>query len=573
MDNLHLIFLKNYLLSKWDQLKSHYYSLQSNEIDQFGISSIVKHEETSMIMLTILISFLLEWTTFPMIILSFEGITLQIFKAVLLLYLLKKRKMNHIKVIFFIYLLTIPMFIVIKFENFRFILAMQIFLAMLPPIYFMVTKSLFYYILTFIISIIQCLCILKPKTMEIFNINENDIRKDIFDVMTIFSFMIGIIINIVFYIFLRSRNDMNEDLCKLKQCIIKLKQEITQKNVEIMEANGKKTNLLLSISHEVRNPLNIISGSNELASFENSNPMVQIQLDTIQETIELLTHILNNMLDTTKMEIKELEISRKKIETQHLIESIWKTTKIMANKNSLSGKIYVAKDIPGIIKLDKMRIMQIIFNLVGNAIKFTPSGYVGVVISWIDDVNFQDIMLFPTLENMFRDSLKVKKYLKQINDIKKFTSIPSLRTSSNQFMLAVHNSENVEEEEKQGLPAASPRHFTIKRVKSIRDLELLSKYKIFDIDDMLFPELSRDSSYSKGYLKIEMIDSGYGIKEENMHLLFKKFEQFGAEKHKRLGAGLGLWLANKWCQKLDGYIKLHSTYKKGTVAVVLIKCT
>ena len=570
MDNWTLIFLRNSLLSTWNELKN-YYHLSNVENIQHRISLNLKEEENLMIILIILISSLLEWTIFPVIILSFEGFTLQIFKAGIILYLLKTRKKMLLRVIFFIYLLIIPMFIA-KSENFRFILALQIFLAMLPSIYFMITKSLFYSILTFIISVMQCLWILRPKTMEIFHINENDIREDILDTMTFCSFVISAIINVVFYIFSRFEIDLVGELRKQKQCIVKLNQEIVQKNEEIQETIGKKTNLLLSISHEVRNPLNIISGSNEIASFENSNPMVQTQLDTIQDTIELLTYILNNMLDTTKMEIKELDVSRRKIETCQLIESIWKTTKIMANKKGLSGKIYVSKDIPGIIKIDRMRIMQIIFNLVGNAIKFTPVGYVGVIISWINDPNYQDSMLFPTDETLFRDSLKVRKHIKEINEVRRSISIPSSKAESNQNTLSLYKSENIEEE-KQGLPIPSLRHFTVKRVKSIKDLQLLSKYKMLDVDDLILPELSRDSSYAKGYLKIEMIDSGYGIKEENMHRLFKKFEQFGIERHKRLGAGLGLWLANKWCQKLDGYIKLHSIYRKGTVAVVLIKCT
>ena len=80
------------------------------------------------------------------------------------------------------------------------------------------------------------------------------------------------------------------------------------------------------------------------------------------------------------------------------------------------------------------------------------------------------------------------------------------------------------------------------------------------------------SKIESGYLKIEVTDSGCGIKEEDIPKLFQKFGQVGTLDQKRLGTGLGLWILKDYCTKMEGNIIVHSVIKHGSTFIVLIKC-
>jgi len=75
-----------------------------------------------------------------------------------------------------------------------------------------------------------------------------------------------------------------------------------------------------------------------------------------------------------------------------------------------------------------------------------------------------------------------------------------------------------------------------------------------------------------GYLKIEVIDSGCGISKKELTNLFKRFSQIGSNSHKQLGTGLGLWISQNLCHKMNGDLKVFSTENEGTTFVATIKC-
>ena len=75
----------------------------------------------------------------------------------------------------------------------------------------------------------------------------------------------------------------------------------------------------------------------------------------------------------------------------------------------------------------------------------------------------------------------------------------------------------------------------------------------------------------RGYLKIEVIDSGCGIPSDQFKNLFQKFGQVGTGSQKRLGSGLGLWISKAICTKMQGSLEVYSEPDKGSVFIALIK--
>ena len=127
-------------------------------------------------------------------------------------------------------------------------------------------------------------------------------------------------------------------------------------------------------------------------------------------------------------------------------------------------------------------------------------------------------------------------------------------------------------------------YFIPKVPKTLDYKKLFDHYDILTFDQIKLPdENSSEDKKSKliiqaadddteHYLKIEIIDSGCGIRPEYSEEIFKKFTQVGTETQNRLGAGLGLWIAKNICEKMNGELKFHSIENRGTIFVALVKC-
>jgi signal transduction histidine kinase len=93
-------------------------------------------------------------------------------------------------------------------------------------------------------------------------------------------------------------------------------------NEELKKANESQNNILLSLSHEVRNPLNIISGSAQIAMLKKSPVEILSYLETIVDTVELTSHLLNNLLYGSKM-INDIQIKMETYNTGLFMKKVW----------------------------------------------------------------------------------------------------------------------------------------------------------------------------------------------------------------------------------------------------------
>jgi CheY-like chemotaxis protein len=147
------------------------------------------------------------------------------------------------------------------------------------------------------------------------------------------------------------------------------------------EATVAKSSFLASMSHEIRTPLNGIIGMADLTLMDDGLTELQHErLVDIKQSGESLLDIINEILDISKIEAEKLELEQIEFSVREVLE---KVTRLLSVKN-LQDKIEmiceVSPDLPDILIGDPVRIRQILINLIGNALKFTSEGMVGIYI-------------------------------------------------------------------------------------------------------------------------------------------------------------------------------------------------
>jgi signal transduction histidine kinase len=141
-------------------------------------------------------------------------------------------------------------------------------------------------------------------------------------------------------------------------------------------ANKAKSEFLAGMSHEFRTPLNAILGFSELMATGLSGPLTDQQKEHVTDIFTSGQHLLslvNDILDLSKVEAGRMELQMNEFNIEKLVESSIALFKEKAYKQGLQMTFEVAQGLDTMIG-DERKIKQVLFNLLGNAVKFTPDG-------------------------------------------------------------------------------------------------------------------------------------------------------------------------------------------------------
>lgn len=146
-------------------------------------------------------------------------------------------------------------------------------------------------------------------------------------------------------------------------------------------ATEAKSSFLATMSHEIRTPLNGVIGMGRLLSSTSLTPKQKDYVESMLLSGEALLSVINDILDFSKIESEKMELEDKAFALRRCIEETFDLLAAKAIEKKLKLQFTIAKDVPTYIQGDIVRLRQVLMNLVGNAIKFTPSGKITIAVN------------------------------------------------------------------------------------------------------------------------------------------------------------------------------------------------
>ena len=313
-------------------------------------------------------------------------------------------------------------------------------------------------------------------------------------------------------------------------------------NAELKKTMEMNDNFLMAFSHELKNPLNALLGSIELALDEFITEEVRFLLTNAQMSGRMLLHLLTNILDSGKIQLNKLDVNPQSGNFIEYLENFWHTASMLIKPKGLNGFLSVEKNFPTNVLFDQHRLSQILLNLVSNSLKFTERGDIRIMCSFERGTELP----FSKFESRYLDEIFLNEEIPEGGKHNPRNTTEKKNPMTQSFVAEEFGTENSEDHERFHL----------------------------DLQKKTFPKsfFKRQCQFSDGYIRIEIVDTGCGMKPHQVGQLFQRFSQVNENTTKRqIGTGLGLWISKELCKLMQGDIKVSSIEGVGTSFVFLIK--
>lgn len=180
---------------------------------------------------------------------------------------------------------------------------------------------------------------------------------------------------------LRGYRGTAKDITSKKQRLVELQQARQQAE----SANAAKSQFLAMMSHEIRTPLNAVLGLMDTLADSGLNIEQLKWVNQMEQSAQLLLTIINDILDLSRIESGKFDLYMEPMSVADCATLVVEQLRDQAQKKNIDLNIRVDETVPAKTQGDKNRVTQVMFNLIGNAIKFTNSGSVNVVVTTADN--------------------------------------------------------------------------------------------------------------------------------------------------------------------------------------------